>query len=1324
MLLAITSWLSPSREFASAEEPPQFDASALEFFEKDVRPLLVKHCYECHGPEAKRLEGNLLLTSRENALKGGDTGPAVVPGDLDESLLIDAVRYGEYFEMPPKGKLPAAEIAILERWVKMGAPWPAGNSGPDPRQKFDLDERRKSHWAWQPVRDAAPPAVNDKSWPRDPLDQFILARLEREKLSPNGSADARTLMRRLHFDLIGLPPTPEEVNAFLKDCGLDPALSDDQPAKPVPPAAIERLVDKLLASPHFGERWGRHWLDLMRYAESRGHEFDFESPNAFEYRDYVIRALNADVPYDQFVVEHIAGDLLEKPRTHPEQGFNESIIGTGFWHLGEWVHSPVDIRQDECDRLDNQIDTFSKAFLGMTVACARCHDHKFDAISQADYYALAGFVQSSDYRLARFESLDHNRRIARQLHDLREKSGREMARLTLPLQRPVLDKLDRYLLAAREAIVTPAENPEPSAEPKTDAVFADFESGSYDGWTVEGEALADKPVSGTQPRQQTVSGWQGKFYVNTYPGSDGPHGKAISRPFKIERRYIMMLVGGGAHAGQTCMNLVVDGKVVRTVTGKENERLDPAFWDVGELGGKEARLEIVDSHSGGWGHINVDHIVFTDHRPASGEPSRPSPSVSPQHVAAVATKHGLDAGVLQAWVEHLAAAKNDANDPLHLWGILAHDGHNDDAQLAATLQRIAADIAERAAQLPQALVSSKMIVDYTAGGTVQFMADGSAFGVAPMKIGDVLMGSDASAPLAGFASYGSARRDLTFTGLSLAPGSQNEVGGQGGWQRPGQSLRTPTFTIEEGPVHYLVRGAGRAFAVVDSHRMIGGPLHGEVLRDWNDDAQGRLHWVTHNLQRQKGHRAHIEFTPKGNELLEVLMVVQGARAPAMPIDESGAVLLARALAAEGVRSLGDVAFAYRSLLDDAASVASRGFPEETDRQPQAALANWIAQHPALFITPDAKASEAGAKLASAAKEYVESQQQLAAQIKRVSRAAPAMWDGSAENELLLIRGKPSTPGEAVPRRILSALGGKAAAAEHGSGRLALAQEVVDPANPLTSRVMANRVWHHLFGVGIVPSTDNFGVLGEAPTHPELLDHLATRFMREGWSVKQLIKAIVLSRTYQMSSRPRVEAEQIDPANKWLHRMNIRRLEGEIVRDSLLALSGRLDRTAYGPPVPVHLTEFMTGRGRPAGGPLDGNGRRSIYISVRRNFLSPIMLAFDVPQPSATVGRRTVSNVPAQALIMMNDPLVVQQTRLWATRVLAEKSLSPEERIARLYEMAFARLPTAEETAGALAFIDEQGARLGIAEAQRATALDAWADLCHVLVNVKEFVFVN
>jgi hypothetical protein len=309
----------------------------------------------------------------------------------------------------------------------------------------------------------------------------------------------------------------------------------------------------------------------------------------------------------------------------------------------------------------------------------------------------------------------------------------------------------------------------------------------------------------------------------------------------------------------------------------------------------------------------------------------------------------------------------------------------------------------------------------------------------------------------------------------------------------------------------------------------------------------------------------------------------------------------------------------------------------------------------------------------------------------------------------------------VPRRFLEAVSGpQALPLTEGSGRRELAELVASASNPLTSRVLVNRVWHHLFGKGIVPTVDNFGVLGQAPTHQELLDTLAVRFSSEmGWSLKTLLRELVLSSTYAMASVPAdALAEEKDPENALLHRMNLKRLEGEAIRDSILAVSGRLDLTAGGPSVPVFMTAFMEGRGKSASGPLDGNGRRSVYISIKRNFLSPMMLAFDTPIPFNTMGRRNVSNVPAQSLVLMNDPFVVQQAGLWAARLPSNQP--PEAKLRSMYETAFARTPLDEEIRDAMAFIHDQATALGVS----ASDPKVWTDFAHVLFNAKEFIHIN
>ncbi|MBI5761851.1 MAG: PSD1 domain-containing protein, partial [Planctomycetales bacterium] len=643
MLLAFSSSVA-----LFAAEP---SAQDIEFFEKQVRPILVTHCHSCHGE--KKQKANLRLDSLAGALKGGDTGPAVEPGKIDDSLLIDAINYGETFKMPPKGKLPAETIAMLTEWVRRGAPWPASDAvGPAAKnpEPFDLRARAARHWSFQPIRPTDPPPTADKSWPRSAVDRFLLAKLEAAGLKPAATADKRALLRRVTFDLIGLPPTPDEIAQFIADES---------------PQAFERVVDRLLASPHFGERWGRHWLDLVRFAETRGHEFDFEIPHAFEYRDYVIRALNADVPYNQFVTEHVAGDLLPKPRRHPDDKINESVIGTGFWFLGEGKHSPVDIAGDAADRVDNQIDVFGKTFLGLTLGCARCHDHKFDAISTRDYYSLAGFLQSSRYHVACVDS-DEERSVAvLQLAEIERQRELVLRSAASELAMPTLAKLDQILLAAATAVRSggkieslaerlSAGDVEPwvkhlrevSAKRRDDPfhVWALWSQRSGDRSPAEFVKFRDEFVKAAEQNaaqrgamdvfadfSREEHGWfnsgdafpgrglvqaDGGHRVNGAYLSRGLHGTLRSPTFTIRSKGLWFrMAGAGAK-----LNLIVDGfQLIRnpiygglTISPNTAENGSQPQWfrmEVSKWVGHNAYIELLDD---GPGTVAIEAVVFSD----------------------------------------------------------------------------------------------------------------------------------------------------------------------------------------------------------------------------------------------------------------------------------------------------------------------------------------------------------------------------------------------------------------------------------------------------------------------------------------------------------------------------------------------------------------------------------------------------------------------------------------------------------------------------------------------------------------------------------------
>jgi mono/diheme cytochrome c family protein len=373
------------------------DPAGLEFFEQRVRPILVTHCQQCHG--AEKQENNLRVDSLAALVKGGDFGPAVVPGQPEKSLLVGAINHGEIVQMPPKTKLKAAQIDDLTAWVKRGAPWPDAKVEPLPTPSAEkkplFTDEQKSFWAFQPPVKHATPMVQQLAWVQSPLDAFILSGLEAKGLSPAPPADKRTLIRRATFDLLGLPPTPDEVEAFLADES---------------PEAFARVVDRLLASPHYGQRWGRHWLDVARYADSNGMDENVAHANAWRYRDYVIDSLNHDKPYDQFVREQIAGDLLPDPDPAITA---ERFTATGFLVIGPKMLAEDDPQKMEMDIVDEQLDTVGRTFLGLTLGCARCHDHKFDPIPTADYYSLAAIFKSTQ-TMANFKvvAMWHERSIA------------------------------------------------------------------------------------------------------------------------------------------------------------------------------------------------------------------------------------------------------------------------------------------------------------------------------------------------------------------------------------------------------------------------------------------------------------------------------------------------------------------------------------------------------------------------------------------------------------------------------------------------------------------------------------------------------------------------------------------------------------------------------------------------------------------------------------------------------------------------------------------------------------------------------------------------
>ena len=1101
----------------------QLAPGQVEFFEKKIRPVLAGKCYVCHGSETEPMAG-LRVDSKEALLKGGSRGTSIAPGDPDASLLIRAIRYSDLkLKMPPTGKLADEQIRDFEQWVRMGAPDPRSSTPAAPATEekgIDLEEGRK-FWSFQPLRPGTladvKASAKRKDWATSPIDYYILANLEEKGLSPASPADKRTLIRRVTFDLIGLPPTPVEIDEFLKDDSPD---------------AFQTLVERLLGSPHYGERWGRHWLDLVRYAETNGHEFDNDKLDAWRYRDYVIRAFNNDLPYDQFATEHIAGDLLAAKRLRDDGAHWDSPLGTGFYWFGEVLNSPTDSDKSRADTVDNQIDVLSKAFLGLTVACARCHDHKFDPIPTADYYSMAGILHSTAIREGWIDSPERAGQID-QLHGQVEEVNRDIEPLLAKSEATPAGTWKRYLSAAGELLST----------------------------------------------------------------------------------------------------------------------------DETDL---DCRLE------------------------------------------ELAEEAGLDRLTLDRWLGYLQQAAKEPDHLLYAFAVLAQPEEETDESAWSPFEARLGKIREKLGELtakadPNHAANQErgdvVFEDFGKPSYEGWTIEGQAFGSGPVRA------IPPNQPLAGYAGESVAN--------SFGRGTDRLVG----------SLTTPKFRMPKLYVHIRMAATPDPRPFPKNPRLrVTLDADGHKSQTFISVQPGVWQWVTRRMTKEIGRSCYFEIVDRsrlGHIAVDGIVLSDSAEPPGVAPHPRVVELLER----PGLSSLEALASAYARLYDDVSAGSDSG--AEADRLASA-------------LRPPGSAEDAAtAVLAAEQRDLLATLQHRRRTIAdEIPESAFGMIskDENPRDVGIHLRGSHQNLGEEAPRRFLQVIAGEDQQPyRNGSGRLQFAETMTSAGKPLAARVMVNRIWRHHFGAGIVATTDNFGKAGERPTHPELLDFLARQFIDSGWSVKAMHRLMLLSSAYRMSSKAgRMSSEageqaaQIDPRNKLLQHMPVRRLEAEVIRDSVLAMSGSLNRDQFGPGVPPHISEYQDGRGKPASGPLDGDGRRSIYLQVRRNFLTPMFLAFDYPSPISTIGRRGSSTVPSQALIMMNNEFVNQQARIWAERVVAGQP-AIDGRIQGMFLAAFGRPASDSEIEEAASFLGEQR------ELHGGVATDntrPWTDLAHVLMNSTEFIFVR
>ena len=911
----------------------------IDFFEKKIRPVLVDHCYECHAVDAKKIRGGLLLDSRDAMRKGGESGSGVVPNEPDESLVLDALRH-ESFEMPPSGKLSDEVIADFEKWIRNGAHDPREATATiEAPATIDIEEGKK-FWSFRPLVETDPPSVEDTTWPESDIDLYLQSRLEKEGIEHAEDADRTTLARRVYYALIGMPPTPEQITQFENDAA---------PA----PEAMAKLVDRLLESKHFGERWGRHWLDVVRFAESSGGGRTLLFKEAWRYRDYVIEAFNDDLPYDHFLREQIAGDLIP---TDDWQTKRRQLTASTFLLLGPTNYELQDKDVLEMDIVDEQIDTIGKAFMGMTIGCARCHDHKFDPIPMRDYYAMAGIFKST-------KSVIHSNVSA-------------WNKMKLPVA-PVWE----MELSAHEELVAKVEEQLKQAKSRLKKIESKqiVEATSLVGIVVDN---VDAKIVGPWTGSTSVKSFVGAGYIHDNNKRDEDYSVTFTTELPTGKYELRVAYSPGSNRSTRVPVNVhhADGITTRHINQKKKPKLTP-FVSLGRFKFDSTAKVTISNEDAAPGHVIADAVQFIPENTSS-------------------TRKRVD-----------PPTSTDAVENPQLTKLKSHI-----KQLEALVSKLKSDGPKRE--------------------------------------------------------------------LAMAPTEEKQT----------------------ADVHLAIRG-------VVANR---GPI-----------------------------------VPRG--VLQVAL--------------------------------------------------NRDFPE-------------------------------------------------------------------------IHKGE--------------------------SGRLQLADWVVDRTNPLTARVMVNRVWYWLFGEGLVRTVDNFGSMGEEPSHPELLDHLAVSFMEEGWSVKRLIRRIMLSRTYRLSSHANTDAT--DRGNRLLWRMNRTRLDAESIRDSMMHIAGSLELTIGGANIKEGTKiEYDY---------VFDSSRRSVYLPVFRNTLPEIFAAFDFADPNIQGGKRTTSTIAPQALLLMNQPFVIKQTKQAATRLLSEDTKELDARIEHCYQQVLGRLPSNNERQLAVRFVAED--RDG----------DRWSLLYQTLFQSLDFRYVK
>ena len=1112
LILCFCSLLSfcslPAVSISAADLPPAADRQVD--FQRDVMPILSAKCHDCHSADVQ--EGNLRLDRKASLLRGGDSGePGIAVGNSAESHLIRLVAGLEPdLRMPPdeSDALSDEQISTLRAWIDQGAKWPG------PAGEVKSQERTTDHWAFQTVRPVEVPTTNNP-WAKNPIDHFILAKLQENELSPNAQADRRTLIRRMSLDVLGLPVSPEEAEAF--------AANED-------PAAVDKLIDQMLASGHYGERWATHWLDLVRFAETDGFETNHERPTAWRYRDYVIDSLNQDKPYDQFIREQIAGDQFGEP------------MGLGYLVAGPYdiVKSP-DInltlmqRQNE---LDDMINTTGTTFLGLTIGCARCHNHKFDPVLQSDYYSMQAIFAGVKHGKMTLPLSSEQKKEADTLRAEIASLERELSQYIRPQQTGQFVLIDDDVDMSHERV----------------KVLAPL-AGKGANRQGTGRGQADDP--GDAKRSPNVSGGKYSWWRHQ------PEEPVLAWLPRVEGKHRLWL-SWGCGFDTHCQ----DARYVIDRDGDVTTRED---WEV---------VAIVNQQQFASGEVDL-----------KGEP-------------------------MWSGFYHAGMVTLDANDQVLLVGGKTGIALTADVML---LEKISdSDGKTPAKPMFRESVNATSNVE-------RFPATQAKF------VRFVIEATNSAEPCLD-------ELEIYADGRNVALASEG-------------SKPTASGSLAGYPIHQLAHiNDGQYFN----------------RRSWISDLPG-TGWV------------QIEFPqPFAIDHIEWSRDREGQYADRLPTDYHIDVSL------DGVTWQ---------------TVAS-----SSDRLPLAA------PHPApqsIYRFDDLPTDEAlaGRALANSLK-MARSKLESATQ-PTIAYAGKYQQPGATHR---LYRGEPMAKREEVPPNAPAIFTDLQLAmdAPEAERRAKLAEWIASPENPLTARVMVNRIWQFHFGRGLVDTPSDFGEGGIPPTHPQLLDWLAEEFVQSGWSMKHIHRLILQSATYQQSSRPNAAAIQADGRTRLLWRYPPRRLEAEPIRDSILAVSGALELRPGGPGFSAFEIESENVRHyhpKQSFGPEDW--RRMVYMTKVRMEKDAVFGLFDCPDAANSVAQRTRSTTPLQALNLFNSKFLMEQADRFAER-LEKEADSTEDRITRAFQLCYARRPSPDELSASSAFVQEQGL----------------AAFCRALLNSNEFLFIQ